>query len=196
MRLLRMFLAAGLAAMTAAGCTAGKVKPVVKPIPAVAHVDLPRFMGDWYVIAHIPSFPERHAFDAIETYAMRPDGRIQTTFRYRNKGFDAPVKTMRPVGTVKPGTGNAVWDMQFIWPIQAEYVVVYLSDDYSQTIIGRSARDYVWVMSRTPRISEADYAAHLQRLRDLGYDLAGLRVVPHADGQTAGEKGITPAARP
>ena len=190
MRLLRMFLVAGLVAMSA-GCASGKVKP----IPPVAHVDLPRFMGDWYVIAHIPSFPERHAFDAVETYEMRPDGRIQTTFRYRNKGFDAPLKTMRPVGTVKPGTGNAVWDMQFIWPIQAEYVVVYLSDDYSQTIIGRSARDYVWVMSRTPRISEADYAAHLQRLRDLGYDLAGLRVVPHAGVPLPGD-GITPAARP
>ncbi|REN17054.1 hypothetical protein DSI35_02885, partial [Mycobacterium tuberculosis] len=46
-----------------------------RPIPPVAHVDVPRFMGDWYVIAHIPSRPEREAFDAVESYALRPDGR-------------------------------------------------------------------------------------------------------------------------
>ena len=34
---------------------------------------------------------------------------------------------------MQPGISNAVWGMQFIWPIKAEYVVVYLSDDYSQT---------------------------------------------------------------
>lgn len=185
--LFRMLLLAGLAAMTAAGCSASNVKP----IPPVAQLDLQRFMGDWYVIAHIPSFPERHAFDAVETYELRADGRIQTTFRYRNKRFDAPVKTMHPVGTVKPGTGNAVWDMQFVWPIQAEYVVVHVNDDYSQTIVGRSARDYAWIMARTPRIPPEDYSAHLQRLRDLGYDLDDLRVVPQSAAQ-----GLTPAAQP
>ena len=187
MPLFRMLLLCGLLAMTAAGCTPGNVKP----IPPVAQLDLPRFMGDWYVIAHIPSFPERHAFDAVESYELRPDGRIQTTFRYRNKRFDAPMKTMRPVGTVKPGTGNAVWGMQFVWPIQAEYVVVHVSDDYSQTIVGRTARDYAWIMARTPKISPEDYAAHLQRLRALGYDLADLRVVPQSAAQD-----VTAAARP
>jgi len=147
-------------------------------IPAVSHVDLPRFMGDWYVIASIPSFPERHAYDAVESYALRPDGRIQTTFRYRDGSFDAPVKTLRPVGTVVPGTGNAVWGMQFIWPIKAEYVIAYLDTDYAETIIARSKRDYAWIMARTPAISAADYAADVERLRVLGYDLAKLRRVP------------------
>lgn len=27
-----------------------------KPMPAVDYVDLERFMGDWYVIANIPTF--------------------------------------------------------------------------------------------------------------------------------------------
>jgi apolipoprotein D and lipocalin family protein len=85
---------------------------------------------------------------------------------------------MRPVGTVRPGTGNAVWGMQFVWPIKAEYVIVYLDDNYTQTIIGRSARDYVWIMARTPTISEADYAAHVERLKALGYDVSKLRRVP------------------
>lgn len=148
------------------------------PIPPVANVDLSRFMGDWYVIANIPTFIERKSYDAVESYALREDGKIQTTFRQRKGSFDAPIDTMHPVGTVRAGTGNAVWGMQFIWPIKAEYVIVHLDADYTQTIIGRTARDYAWIMARTPQISESDYAANVQRLKDLGYDTSKLRRIP------------------
>lgn len=148
------------------------------PIPAVANVDLPRFMGDWYVIATIPTVLERESYDAVETYALRKDGKIQTTFRHRKGSFDAPIDSMHPIGTVRAGSNNAIWGMQFVWPIKAEYVIVHLNDDYTQTIVGRSARDYAWIMARTPQISATDYAAHVERLRALGYDTAKLRRVP------------------
>ncbi|MFS8137791.1 MAG: lipocalin family protein, partial [Thermomonas sp.] len=70
------------------------------------------------------------------------------------------------------------WDMQVFWPIKAEYVIVGLNDDYSQTIIGRSKRDYAWVMARTPTISPQDYDAAVAKLKALGYKLDGLRKVP------------------
>ena len=127
-------------------------------MPPVEHVDLPRFMGDWYVIAHIPSWPERHAYDAVESYRLLPDGRIQTDFRYRKGSFDAKEDTMHPVATVRPDTGNAVWGMQFFWPIEAEYVIAYLDDAYQTTVIGRSKRDYVWIMARVPCLSDSAYA--------------------------------------
>jgi apolipoprotein D and lipocalin family protein len=175
-------IAIALGAVAASALTVGAVYAFggrdAPTIPPVDQVDLPRFMGDWYVIAHIPTFVEKDAYDAVESYALRDDGKIQTTYRQRKGGFDAPVKTMRPVGTVRPGTGNAVWGMQFVWPIKAEYVIAYVDDAYQQTIIGRSARDYVWVMARTPTISDADYDAHVSRLRELGYDVSKLRKVP------------------
>lgn len=149
-------------------------------IPPVAHVDLQRFMGDWYVIAHIPSRKERHAFDALETYRLSDDGRIRTTFTYRDSGFDGPQKKMEPVGRVVPGTGNAVWGMQFIWPIQAEYVIVDLAPDYSHVIIGRSKRDYVWLMARTPQMQKEALRAAIDRIGALGYDLNKLRMVPQS----------------
>ncbi|RDZ28062.1 lipocalin family protein [Lysobacter silvisoli] len=168
-------IAALVAAVTA--CATGR-----PTIPPVSHVDLPRFMGDWYVIAHIPSRPEREAYDAVESYRLDADGRIRTTFRYRKGGFDAPLETMEPVGTVVPGTGNAVWGMQFVWPIQAEYVIVDLAPDYSRTIVGRSKRDYVWLMARTPRLPQAELDAALRRIRELGYDTGKLRMVPQSAG--------------
>lgn len=149
-------------------------------IPPVASVDLPRFMGDWYVIAQIPTYIERKAFDSVESYRLDADGKIRTTFRYRNGSADAPLKTMEPVGRVVPGTNNAVWEMQFVWPIQAEYVIVDLAPDYSRTIVGRSKRDYVWLMSRTPQLPEPELQAAIARIKALGYDTAKLRMVPQA----------------
>lgn len=160
-------------ALSAAGCAHSP--PTIAP---VEQVDLQRFMGDWYVIAHIPSYPEREAYNAVESYALRPDGRIQTTFRFNKGASDGPLKTMRPVGTVRQGYGNAVWGMQFVWPIQAEYVIVYLDADYRTTIVGRSDRDYAWIMARSPKMAESEYAAAVAKLRELGYSTTNLRKVP------------------
>jgi apolipoprotein D and lipocalin family protein len=167
-----------LAALTALG--AGCMSTGVPTVPVASAVDLPRFMGVWYVIASIPSYPERNAYDAVESYELKADGRIQTTFRYRKGSFKAPLKTMHPVGMVVPGTGNAVWGMQFIWPIKAEYVISYLDPGYSETIIARSKRDYAWIMARTPEISAAAYAADVERLKAMGYDVSKLRKVPQS----------------
>lgn len=148
------------------------------PMPTVESVDLKRFMGDWYVIANIPTFIEKGAHNAVESYALDPDGTIATTFTFRADSFDGTPKRYTPRGFVVPGTGNAVWGMQFVWPVKADFRIVYLSPDYGQTIIGRNARDYVWIMARTPSIPEADYAAILARLERLGYDIDKIQKVP------------------
>jgi apolipoprotein D and lipocalin family protein len=176
-RMLALLLAGGLSACASTHPT----------IPPVARVDLPRFMGDWYVIAHIPSFPEREAYNAIESYRLDDYGRIRTIFRMRKGGFDAPLDTMEPLGTVVPGTGNAVWGMQFVWPIQAEYVIVDLDPEYRHTLIGRSKRDYLWIMARTPTLAEADYAALVAKAKALGYDAGKIRKVPQQWPETGPE---------
>ncbi|MEO8999616.1 MAG: lipocalin family protein [Rhodanobacter sp.] len=154
------------------------------PIKPITHVDLPRFMGSWYVIASIPSFVEKKAYNAIETYKLQPDGRIDTSFRYRKSSFDNPVKTIHSTGFVTPDTGNAVWGVQLVWPIKAQYVVAYLDDNYSQTIIARDKRDYVWIMARTPTIPQVDYDALVARVKAMGYSVPEIRKVPQAWPET------------
>jgi apolipoprotein D and lipocalin family protein len=149
------------------------------PLPIAGNVDLERFMGEWYVIANIPTPIERDAWSAVETYRLKPDGTIATTFTYNKGGFDGPRKTVTSTGFVRDTKTNAVWGMQFIWPVKAEYVITWLDEDYTQTIIGRNKRDYVWVMARKPMISAADYNALTERIRILGYDISKLRRVPH-----------------
>ena len=140
-------LAALLAALFVGGCAT--------PGPAldtVRHVDLERFMGDWYVIANIPTFIEEGAHNAVESYRLDDDGTIATTFTFRDGGFDGPRKAYHPRGFVRDTASNAVWGMQFVWPFKADYRIAYLSPDYSHTVIAREARDYVWIMARTPSI--------------------------------------------
>ena len=151
----------------------------MEPIHTVSHVDLDRFMGKWYVIASIPTAIEKGAYNAVEYYRLAENGTIETTFTFNKGGFDGPLKTYRPRGFVRDKESNAIWGMQFIWPIKAEYRVIYLSDDYSQTVIGRTKRDYVWIMARRPSISEVAYQRILQFLEQQNYDLAKLRKVPH-----------------
>jgi len=148
------------------------------PLRTAEQVDLPRFMGDWYVIAHIPTFLERNAFNAVESYRLLDDGRIATTFHFNDGGFDGPRKTYHPTGFVIDTESNALWGMQFIWPIKAEYRVVYVDDEYRHTIIGRSKRDYVWIMARTPRIPAQDMQPLLDIIASQGYDTTRLRDVP------------------
>jgi len=76
-------------------------------------------------------------------------------------------------------TTNAIWGMQFVWPIKADYRIVYLDDNYQQTIIGRNSRDYVWIMARTPSISEQDYTKLVDVVESLGYELDALQKAIH-----------------
>ena len=150
----------------------------LKPIHTVEYVDLNRFMGDWYVIANIPTFIEKDAYNAIESYRLNDDGTVATTFRYNKGSLDGPLKEYHPRGFITDKKSNAVWGMQFIWPFKAEYRIIFLSEDYSRTVIGRSKRDYVWIMAREPAISDEEYNAILDFLREQGYDIKKVQKVP------------------
>jgi len=150
------------------------------PIHTVPYVDLNRFMGDWYVIANIPTFIEKDAHNAVESYRLAEDGTIDTTFKFNQGGFGGPPKTYNPRGYIQDEESNAVWGMQFIWPFKAEYRIIFLSEDYTTTVIGRSKRDYVWIMARAPVISDAEYAAILNFLKEQGYDISKVQKVPHS----------------
>jgi apolipoprotein D and lipocalin family protein len=146
-------------------------------LPAVAQVDLPRFMGDWYVIASIPTFLEKSAYNAVESYRLEADGTIATTFTFYDGSFTGPEKTLKPRGWVRDAS-HALWGMQFIWPLKAEYRIAYLDAAYSETIIARSARDYVWIMARTPTLTPEDYRRLVATVEKLGYEVGKLRAVP------------------
>lgn len=149
----------------------------VTPLPRAKDVDIERFMGRWYVIANIPTFIEKGAHNAVESYDLNEDGSIATTFSFNKNSFDGELKTYTPTGFVSE-QDNSLWGMQFIWPIKAEYVIAYLSQDYQHTIIARSARDYLWIMARTPSIDQKTLQDLFQLSADMGYDIKQIQLIP------------------
>ena len=156
------------------------------PLRTVERLELNRFMGDWYVIASIPTPFEKEVYNGIESYRLAGDGTVATTFTFNKGGFEGPRKVYRARGFVRNPDSNAVWGMQFFWPFKAEYRVVFLDEDYTVTVIGRTRRDYVWIMARAPSIPAADYDRLLNLLTEEGYDVGKLIKVPHAPAGGSG----------
>ncbi|HEV2541061.1 MAG TPA: lipocalin family protein [Frateuria sp.] len=167
------FVSLCLSMLLAAGCASAR-----SPIPPVPVPDLPRFMGRWYVIASIPTRYERGGHNPVETYSLDPDGTICTWFRMRPEGFDAPVKLLHSSASVVQGTGNGQWRVHLFAFLSAQYVVGWLKPDYSQVMVVRDARDYLWYMARTPQVGAADYQAMLDRAAAMGYDVTRIAKAP------------------
>jgi len=161
----------GAALLTLTSCASAQM-------PTVQKVELDRFMGPWYVIANIPTFIEKGAHNAVEKYTLNSDGSIATEFTFRDGAFDGEPKRYTPTGYVVNRETNAEWAMQFLWPFKSEFLISYLDPEYRVTIIARSKRDYVWIMARSPIISEDDYKKALDFLRANGYDTSLVQRVP------------------
>jgi apolipoprotein D and lipocalin family protein len=169
----KRFLIVLVALCGAAACASKEAE-----MRTVEYVDIERFMGPWYVIANIPTFLEKDAYNAVETYTLNEDGTIGTQFTFRKGGFDGKQKEYNPKGFILDETTNALWGMRFIWPIKADYRIVYVDEDYSQTVIARQKRDFVWIMAKTPSISDEDYEKLMTLVADLGYDTTKVLRIP------------------
>ena len=169
-------MALGFAIMSLmTGCTLNDA-----PLPTAENVNIDRFMGRWYVHGYTPIIVDKNAHNAIEHYRLDADKKIQTTYQFRNGGFDADIKTLTPVGWVNEKVdSNAQWRMQFIWPFTADYIILHLDAGYSETIIAHPSRKYAWIMLRSDTVSDADYDRLLTKLKAVGYDIGLMRKLPH-----------------
>ena len=84
---------------------------------------------------------------------------------------------MTPTGFVSD-EDPAIWKMRFLWPFKADFRVLYVSEDYQTTIIGRQKRDYLWIMARSPQLDAKTYEHLLGVARARGYTLDKLQKVP------------------
>ena len=146
------------------------------PMPAVEQLDLERFMGDWFVVASIPTYFEKDAYNPVERYSLNADGSVKTVFSYNKGDIAGPSKSMNAIGFIPDREKPSIWEMQFVWPVRADYRVVYLSPDYEFTIVGRTKRDYLWIMSRQQPVPEDEFSLLMERAAELGYSLDKVRV--------------------
>jgi apolipoprotein D and lipocalin family protein len=162
---------------TCVSCSTMKSDPL-PPLQTVPYVDLQRYMGDWFVYAHIPYALEKGKVGTLDRYALRPDGRIDNIFLFRKGSLDAPLKAWNGVAWVHDKTTNAEWRVQFIWPLRVTYLIIDLDPQYQWSVIGYPNRKLAWVLSREPSLDENTYREILARLQKQGYDTTLLAKVP------------------
>lgn len=166
-----------LLSLALSACTFSAPTPPNQPL--ATSVDVERFMGTWYVHGHTPTFLDRNAYDATESYERDEDGMILTTYRFRKGSHEGNWRTIRPKGWVHDEQSNAEWRMRFFGLFTGPYYILHVSPDYQQTVVGHPGRELAWIMTRSPIISEQDYQRLRAELENRSYNLSEMVRVPH-----------------
>lgn len=160
-------LALGALAMAAAAGRRRRTKR--RP---VASFDLHRYMGRWYEIARF-QMPFEKGLDHVQArYELRPDGKVTVI----NSGRDMRTGKRREArgkahATRTPGRLR----VSFFWFFYSDYVVLDLGKNYEWSLVGSRSRKYLWILSRTPRLSERTLGHILRSAQRMGYPVHKLR---------------------
>jgi len=139
------------------------------PVP-LARVELPKMMGDWYLLATMPNFFEKGMVAGHDVYTLRPDGNIREDFDMRRVSFAVKLTRATTRITVQPNTGDADWRVHFFGVVSLPFQVLYVDPQYRFALFGEQNRKLGWVYARTRTISDADYRMLMDRFQALGYD--------------------------
>jgi apolipoprotein D and lipocalin family protein len=172
-------------AVLLAGCAGTPPNPnphAGDPLP-VAQVDLPRYMGHWFIIANIPYFGERAYVAGQSEWRLRPDGQIDDAYIGRKGGFDQPETRRTFVDSVVPNTGNAHWHVHLLGPLYASQLTLYVDPEYRYTLVGYPGKGLGWIFARSPDMSDAVYHEMLGRLAAMGYDTTRFKRVAQTPQQ-------------
>jgi len=154
-------------------------------VPATAKVvDLSRYTGRWYEIARLPMRFQKADEAAIAEYETNADGTISVhNIAIRPDGSQRDIrgyaKVLNPPDNTKLAVRFKTWFGPLIpVPKEGNYWILHVDEDYQEAIVGTPNRKYLWLLGRTPTISEARYAALVALAGRLGYDTARLLKAP------------------
>lgn len=155
------------------------------PVQTIASLDVPRYMGTWFELAKFPNvFQRKCVSNTRALYTLNVDNTVQVLNRCRIQDGS----TIEALGQAKQ-IGNATspvlkvrfapewlgW-LPLVW---GDYWVIDLDDQYQLAAVSDAKREYLWVLSRSPKTDPRQYAALLQRLQQQGFDVDKLEVTTH-----------------
>ncbi|MEZ5895069.1 MAG: lipocalin family protein [Parvularculaceae bacterium] len=171
MRILVLFLLAALAACAKPPVNRALDAP---PLQTVSAVDLDRYLGRWYEIARLPNSFEDNCDGVTADYSLRDDGKIKVVNTCRLGAPDGEVKTANGKARIVDATTNAKLKVSFFGPFYGDYWIIDLAEDYSLSIVGEPTGRYLWVLSRTPEITDDVRNSVIAKLAGFGYDASKL----------------------
>ena len=180
MRFNNLFLVLALA------CAAGLAQ-AGEPLATVPTLDVPRYMGTWYEIAKLPNWFQRKCVGSTRAqYSLQADGRVQVanSCRLASGEFDDAIGAARQIGAASSPKLKVrfapAW-LSLIPAVWGDYWVIELDDNYQWVAVSEPGRQYLWILSRTPRMEPTVYADLLARLARKGLDVQKLELTRQED---------------
>tara|TARA_B100000686_G_scaffold325697_1_gene382749 strand:+ start:119 stop:745 length:627 start_codon:yes stop_codon:yes gene_type:complete len=149
-----------------------------KNLEVVSNLDLHKFQGVWYEIAHNPWFPENNCFAMIAYYKLIEDNKIEVTNICRKHGFDGEISKIIGEAWLVDPTITSKWEVQFIWPFSLDYWVIDVEENFNYAVIGEPDKENFWILSREPIMEKGLLAKIIARSKMKGYDLSNLILTP------------------
>ena len=135
----------------------------------VSSIDLDKYLGKWYEIARFDHSFERDVEQAQAEYTLQEDG----TIRVLNSGVKDGGPTTAE-GKAKRTDTPALLRVSFFGPFYSDYRVMLVDSAYRYALVGSGSDDYLWLLSRTPQISDSVRTIMLDEARRRGYDTDAL----------------------
>jgi apolipoprotein D and lipocalin family protein len=144
------------------------------PLDVVEGVDLQRFQGQWYEIAKLPRVTQADCTGTTARYEMKSDREMVVTNACRLGNLAGSrrqvVAAARVPNPAVPGKLSVEFGGFF-----GDYWIIDLDrDDYRYAVVGHPARQYLWILSRTPTLEPADLSPILERATQKGFDVTRL----------------------
>ncbi|MDE9407787.1 lipocalin family protein [Acinetobacter nosocomialis] len=149
-----------------------------KPV-AVESIDINKYAGKWYEIAHLPMFFQRNCVaNTTANYSINADKTVGVLNSCTNKKGEM----ISSEGVAYPqNEGNSKLKVSFLpsglrWiPFtKGDYWVLRVDPDYQVALVGGPSTEYLWILSRSPQIDQATYNSYLQTAKHYGYDVSKL----------------------
>lgn len=158
----------------------GGMEPAV-----IKNVDLTRYAGRWYEIAHIPVwFQKDCACGTTATYTLVKDGVVSVVNRCSTS--DGKVKEAKGQAWVvdknNPGKLKVSFFSLFgFWLFGGHYWIIELDPEYRYAVIGHPSRTLGWILSRTPQLSQEILDGIAERLEANGYSFSQFKMTSQTE---------------
>ncbi|MCO4795248.1 MAG: lipocalin family protein [Bacteriovoracaceae bacterium] len=156
-----------------------------KPLPTVDHVDVDRYLGNWYEIARFDQRFQKGCTATEANYSFRDDGTIRVLNRCRIGSPNGELKEAVGRAWIKDKKSNAKLKVQFFlrnfrfFLFAGNYWILDLDEEYQHVLIGEPKRKYLWILSRTKDMDPATYKRLVNKAKKLGFDTKKLLKTIH-----------------
>ncbi|MGP4904846.1 lipocalin family protein [Psychrobacter faecalis] len=153
----------------------------------VDSVDLKKYAGTWYEIGRLPMYFQRNcASDVTATYVEKTDG---SGIKVINQCKAQDGSAITAEGLAKPADASgSKLKVTFLpswirWvPVgRADYWVLARDADYKTALVGTPDKEYLWLLARSPNVSQETYAKYRQIAQKQGYDLKEFKLNPQTN---------------